>query len=189
MSDYRAADKGEKMEYKDSTKRKYIKALNSYILLKGGKDIVRRMVAPLIFKQKLYKTALKALALRDCTVSEVEVLQQRLKETKTLANDVLRVISVVFTWANDNDKFKGTNPVLSVSKFSSNKIRVKLTDLEVKQLMDHCEGKAFDYDPKFCGLVALSLRIGKRCVKLFGLRWTPPTTEKNFKKILITLSR
>ena len=182
MSDYRVADKGEKMEYKDSTKRKYIKALNSYILLKGGKDIVSRMVAPLIFKQKLYKTPFKDLALRDCTVSEVEVLQQRLKETKTLANDVLRVISVVFTWANDNDKFKGTNPVLSVSKFPSNKIRVKLTDLEVKQLMDHCEGKAFDYDPKFCGLVVLSLRIGKRCVELFGLRWTPPTTEKDKKE-------
>ena len=78
---------------------------------------------------------------------------------------------------------KGVNPVLSVVKYRNNKIRVKLSDLEVKQLMEHCEGKPFDYEPRFNGLVALSIRIGKRCVELFGLRWTPPTTEKEKKEL------
>ena len=181
MNDYRLSDRGEKLEYKEATKKKYRKILNSYILLKGGKDIVERMVAPVVFKGKYFQTPFKDLPLKKCSVSEVECLQQRLKDTKTLANDVLRVVSIVFSWANIQGKYKGVNPVLAVIKFRNNKIRVKLTDLEAKQLMEHCEGKPFDYDPRFNGLVALSIRIGKRCVELFGLRWTPPTTEKEKK--------
>jgi len=182
MNDYRLSDRGEKLEYKEATKKKYRKILNSYVLLKGGKDIVERMVAPVVFKGKYFQTPFKDLPLKKCSVSEVECLQQRLKDTKTLANDVLRVVSIVFSWANIQGKYKGVNPVLAVIKFRNNKIRVKLTDLEAKQLMEHCEGKSFDYDPRFNGLVALSIRIGKRCVELFGLRWTPPTTEKEKKE-------
>ena len=182
MNDYRLSDKGEKLEYKEATKTKYKKILNSYILLKGGKDIVQRMVAPVVFKEKYFQTPFKDLTLKNCSVSEVEALQQRLKDTKTLANDVLRVVSIVFSWANTHGKYKGVNPVLSVGKYRNNKIRVKLTDLEVKQLMEHCEGKPFDYEPRFNCLVALSIRIGKRCIELFGLRWAAPANEKEKKE-------
>ena len=100
MNDYRLSDRGEKLEYKEATKKKYRKILNSYVLLKGGKDIVERMVAPVVFKGKYFQTPFKDLPLKKCSVSEVECLQQRLKDTKTLANDVLRVVSIVFSWAN-----------------------------------------------------------------------------------------
>ena len=134
MNDYRLSDRGEKLEYKEATKNKYRKILSSYILLKGGKDIVERMVAPVVLKGRYFQTPFKDLPLKSCSPSEVESLQQRLKDTKTLAKDVLRVISIVFSWANMQGKYKGVNPVLSVVKYRNNKIRVKLSDLEVKQL-------------------------------------------------------
>ena len=183
MNDYRLADiGGDKYEYAASTKWKYKKALTSYILLKGGKEIVTRMASPCFFKNRYYATAFKDLPLKNCTPTEVEVLQHRLKETKTLANDVLRVVSIVFSWANANDKFKGANPVLSVGKFPSNKIKVKLSDLEAKQLLDHCTGKAFDYDPRFLTLCAWDICCGKRGEELYGVRWMQPTNEKEKKE-------
>lgn len=177
-NDYRLIESGGKLDYKKSTIKKYTKILTSYILLKGGKPIVDRMVSPIIYKDRLFNTPFKDLKLKDCTVMEVEALQQRLKNTKTLANDVLRVVSVVFAWAKKHEKYDGANPVRSVIKYRENKIKVKLSDMEVKTLMDHSEGKAFDYDPRFLGLCALSIRIGKRCDELYGIRWNAPTTEK-----------
>jgi hypothetical protein len=61
MNDYRLSDRGEKLEYKEATKSKYKKILSSYILLKGGKDIVGRMVAPVVFKEKYFQTPFKDL--------------------------------------------------------------------------------------------------------------------------------
>src|SRR6056300_933579 len=168
LNNYRLADRGEKFEYKEATKRKYRKLINSYILLKGHKDIVERLSSPLVFKEKFYTKPFKDLQMKDISVREIEVLQHRLSSTKTLSNDVLRIVSVIYSWANANDKYKGSNPVRSVVKFASNKIRVKLSDYEVKQLIDHCSSKAFDFDPRFLSLVHLDLLNGKRGSELFG---------------------
>jgi len=182
INGYRLADRGEKFEYKNSTKTKYKKIINGYILLKGGSEIIERLTAPIVFKEKFYNTPFKDLKLKNISVREIEVLQHRLSKTKTLANDVLRVVSIIFSWANANDKFKGSNPVKSVVKFANNKIKVKLSDIEVKQLLDHCSSKAFDYDPRFLGLVALDLHNGKRGSELFGIRWNAPTNEREKKE-------
>jgi len=69
-----------------------------------------------------------------------------------------------------------------VVKFASNKIRVKLSDYEVKQLIDHCSSKAFDFDPRFLSLVHLDLLNGKRGSELFGIRWNAPTNDKELKE-------
>ena len=182
LNNYRLADRGEKFEYKEATKRKYRKLINSYILLKGHKDIVERLSSPLVFKEKFYTKPFKDLQMKDISVREIEVLQHRLSSTKTLSNDVLRIVSVIYSWANANDKYKGSNPVRSVVKFASNKIRVKLSDYEVKQLIDHCSSKAFDFDPRFLSLVHLDLLNGKRGSELFGIRWNAPTNDKELKE-------
>ena len=86
-------------------------------MLKGGKPIVDRMVSPIIYKDRFFNTPFKDFKLKDCTVLEVEALQQRLKNTKTLANDVLRVVFVVFAWTKKHEKYDGANPVRSVVKY------------------------------------------------------------------------
>tara|TARA_R110000787_G_scaffold34982_1_gene90217 strand:+ start:742 stop:2193 length:1452 start_codon:yes stop_codon:yes gene_type:complete len=182
INGYRLSDKSEKHEYKDSTKTKYIKLINTYILLKGGKDITQRLVAPMTYKERFYNVPFKDLRIKDITPRQVAALQERMKDTKTLANDVIRVVSIIFTWANTNEKYLGVNPCRSTAKFSEKKIRVKLTDMETQRLMDHCTSKAFDYEPRFLGLIALDLLCGKRGVELFGLRWQPPQNEKELKE-------
>jgi len=182
ITGYRLSDKSEKHEYKEATKKKYIKLINTYLLLKGGKDITQRLVTPMTYKERFYNVPFKDLRIKDITPRQVGALQERLKATKTLANDVLRVVSIIFSWANVNEKYLGANPCRSVIKFSEKKIRVKLSDMETKELMDRVTGKGFDYDPRFFALVAVDMLTGKRGSELFGLRWQPPSNEKETKE-------
>jgi|TARA_Y100000294_G_C8565423_1_gene340641 integrase len=191
MDNYRLADKTEKHEYKQSTIDKYKKLIRTYILIKPHKKsmtvaqknrfnvIANRLCDVINYKDVVSNKPLKDYALQEITDWHIEVVQHRLKTTKTTANDVIKIISIIFSWAKKSKRFTGTNPCSSIIKFPERKIKSKLTDDDVEKIMNHCKGKAFDYDPFFCCYVALILLLGKRPVELFGLRWKQPYNQKD----------
>ena len=65
--------------------------------------------------------------LKDCTLSEItkwdiDCVHQRLSETKTTANDVIKVISIIYSWAIKKKGMKLINPVRDVAKFAERKV-------------------------------------------------------------------
>ena len=181
FSGYRLADKSEKHEYKQSSIDKYRKLIKSYILLKGSTKIVERMTNSIWFEDRASNKPLKDYSLNEITQWHIDCVHHRMKETPTTANDVIKVISIIYSWAKKIKKMNLINPVNDVVKFRENKVKIKLSELDRNKILDHCESKAFDYNPRFLCFVALSLLLGKRAVELYGLRWTQPPTEKEKK--------
>ena len=52
-----------------------------------------------------------------------------MKETPTTANDVIKVISIIYSWAKKIKKMNLINPVNDVVKFRENKVKIKLSEL------------------------------------------------------------
>jgi len=193
MDNYRLADKTEKHEYKQSTIDKYTKLVRTYILIKPHKKlmttsqkekfnvIANRLCGVINYKDVVSNKPLKDFALQEITDWHIEVVQHRLRTTKTTANDVIKIISIIFSWAKKSKRFTGTNPCSSIIKFPERKIKSKLIDDDVEKIMNHCKGKAFDYDPFFHCFVALILLLGKRIVELLGLRWKQPYNQKDIE--------
>ncbi len=179
FSGYRLADKSEKHEYKETTIRKYKKLISTYLLLKGNDDIKDRMSKLFVFEDRSSIKPLKEYPLSEITKWHIDCVHQRLSETKTTANDVIKVISIIYTWAIKKKGIKLINPVRDVAKFAERKIKEKLSAEDNNKILDYCEGKAFDYNPCFLGCVALSLYLGKRFSELLGLRWSAATTKKD----------
>ena len=179
FSGYRLADKSEKHEYKETTIRKYKKLISTYLLLKGNDDIKDRMSKLFVFEDRSSIKPLKEYPLSEITKWHIDCVHQRLSETKTTANDVIKVISIIYTWAIKKKGMKLINPVRDVAKFAERKIKEKLSAEDNNKILDYCEGKAFDYNPCFLGCVALSLYLGKRFSELLGLRWSAATTKKD----------
>ena len=194
VSGFRLADKYEKREYKKSTIKKYVKIINGYILLNKNKFISTekrkkawdkkcKLLSGFIeVKGKASQRYFKDVPLSELTEWEVEVLHTRLKSTPVVANDVLKVVSIIVSWAKKNGKFDGSNPCLSVVKYPEKKIKMRMSNEDVEKILQHCESKAFDYDPFFYTLVALALLLGKRMTELFGLRWKQPYNQKDLEK-------
>ena len=178
FSGYRLADKSEKHEYKETTIRKYKKLISTYLLLKGNDDIKDRMSKLFVFEDRSSIKPLKEYPLSEINKWHIDCVHQRLSDTKTTANDVIKVISIIYTWAIKKKGMKLINPVRDVAKFAERKIKEKLSAEDNNKILDYCEGKAFDYNPCFLGCVALSLYLGKRFSELLGLRWSAATTKK-----------
>ena len=59
-----------------------------------------------------------------------------------------------------------------------NKIKIKMSDIDRDKILAYCEGKAFDFFPRFLCYVALLLLIGKREIELLECCWKEPITPK-----------
>ena len=179
LNDYRLADKSEKFEYKKSTITKYKKLTNTYILLKGSSLIRDRLSSVLEYDDRVSNKPLKDYPIKDIEQWHIECVQTRLKNTKTTANDVVKMISIIYTWAIKKKKIKAINPVQNITKFKENKIKIKLDEVDRKKVIDYCFSKAFDFFPRFLTYVALLLLTGKREEELLHLAWKQPTDKKH----------
>ena len=182
LNDYRLADKSEKFEYKKSTITKYKKLINTYILLKGSSLIRDRLSSVLEYDDRVSNKPLKDYPIKDIEQWHIECVQTRLKNTKTTANDVVKMISIIYTWAIKKKKIKAINPVQNITKFKENKIKIKLDEVDRKKVIDYCFSKAFDFFPRFLTYVALLLLTGKREEELLHLAWQQPTDKKHFEE-------
>ena len=61
------------------------------------------------------------------------MLHTRLKSTPVVANDVLKVVSIIVSWAKKNGKFDGGNPCLSVVKYPEKKIKMRMSNEDVEK--------------------------------------------------------
>ena len=176
---YRLADKNsDKYEYKKSTIKKYTKIINSYLLLKGSPAIQEKLSKSVEYNEVISMKPLKDYTLKEIEPWHIECVQHRLKDSKVVANDVVRMISIIYSWSYEHNHWKGVNPAYSIGKFPEKKIKARLSDTEVDLILNHCESKAFDYNPHFLTIVAMVLYTGCRGLEMYGLRWTEPRTEE-----------
>jgi len=175
---FRLMDKSDKHEYKQTTIDKYTKLINTYILLKGSQEVRDRMSGVLEYDERVSDRPLKDYAITDIDQWHIECVQTRLKDTKTTANDVVKVISIIYSWSIKKKKLNINNPVANITKFRENKIKIKMSDVDRDKILDYCSGKAFDFFPRFLTYVALLLLIGKRELELLECCWKEPITQK-----------
>jgi len=175
---FRLMDKSDKHEYKQTTIDKYTKLINTYILLKGSQEVRDRMAGVLEYDERVSDRPLKDYAITDIDQWHIECVQTRLKDTKTTANDVVKVISIIYSWSIKKKKLNINNPVANITKFRENKIKIKMSDIDRDKILDYCCGKAFDFFPRFLTYVALLLLIGKRELELLECCWKEPITQK-----------
>ncbi len=175
---FRLMDKSDKHEYKQTTIDKYTKLINTYILLKGSQEVRDRMSGVLEYDERVSDRPLKDYAITDIDQWHIECVQTRLKDTKTTANDVVKVISIIYSWSIKKKKLNINNPVANITKFRENKIKIKMSDIDRDKILAYCEGKAFDFFPRFLCYVALLLLIGKREIELLECCWKEPITPK-----------
>ena len=175
---FRLMDKSDKHEYKQTTIDKYTKLINTYILLKGGQKIRDRLSAVITFEDRVSSKPLKDYAINEIDQWHIECVQTRLKDTKTTANDVVKVISIIYSWSIKKKKLKISNPVANITKFRENRIKIKMSDVDRDKILDYCSSKAFDFFPRFLTYVALLMLIGKREIELLECCWKEPITQK-----------
>ena len=175
---FRLMDKSDKHEYKQTTIDKYTKLINTYILLKGSQEVRDRMSGVLEYDERVSDRPLKDYAITDIDQWHIECVQTRLKDTKTTANDVVKVISIIYSWSIKKKKLNINNPVANITKFRENKIKIKMSDVDRDKILDYCSSKAFDFFPRFLTYVALLMLIGKREIELLECCWKEPITQK-----------
>ena len=95
---------------------------------------------------------------------------------------MLKVVSIIVSWAKKNGKFDGSNPCLSVVKYPEKKIKMRMSNEDVEKSCSIVKAKLLIMTPFFYTLVALALLLGKRMTELFGLRWKQPYNQKDLKK-------
>jgi len=192
LDGFRLSDKGgEKYEYKDSTKHSYKKNINTYILLKPygktekqkarNKKVRERLTRIIYHDGRISELPIKETPVDDITNWDIEVILARLKETKTTANSVIKLISCVFQWAINNKKYKKSNPCNNVGKWPERKIKAKLSRDDRTKVLNEVNSKAFDYEPWFLTFVGLTLYLGKRITELLGIRWKEPLNDREKK--------
>ena len=179
MNGNRLSDKAEKHNYKKSTIKKYTKLINTYILLRSNNpEITKRMSEMFPHKSLTSTKPIKDVACSNINEWEIDVLHNRLKKTPVVANDVLKVVSIIINWGKQNKKFNGPNPCNDIAKFPEKKIKARLSDEQREKILNHCKSKAFDYDPFFLAFIALLLLLGKRIEELLSVTWNIPYTNK-----------
>ena len=150
--------------------------------MKGSSLIRDRLSSVLEYDDRVSNKPLKDYPIKDIEQWHIECVQTRLKNTKTTANDVVKMISIIYTWAIKKKKIKAINPVQNITKFKENKIKIKLDEVDRKKVIDYCFSKAFDFFPRFLTYVALLLLTGKREEELLHLAWQQPTDKKHFEE-------
>ena len=129
MNVNRLSDKAEKHNYKKSTIKKYTKLINTYILLRSNNpEITKRMSEMFPHKSLTSTKPIKDVACSNINEWEIYVLHNRLKKTPVVANDVLKVVSIIINWGKQNKKFNGPNPCNDIAKFPEKKIKARLSD-------------------------------------------------------------
>lgn len=173
----------ETREYKDEVKTHYSRVIKSYILLEGCSDRVKKkLTAPIEYGGRVYSKPLKDFKASELTKNDLEAFKWRMKDTKQICNNALALLSVVYTWSKIHNFYMGDNPCKQVMKYPKNAHRIKLSDDKRQQILDYCEGKAFDYTPHFLTLVAMGLYTGCRGSEMYGLRWEEPKIEAEKEK-------
>jgi len=178
LSSFRLMDKSEKHEYKQTSIKKYTKIINSYILLKGSAKVRDRMSNMIEYDGRVSEKPFKDYTIKEIDQWHIECIQTRMKDYKTAANDIVKMISIIYSWSIKKKKLKISNPVEHITKFRENKIKIKMSDIDRDKILAYCEGKAFDFFPRFLCYVALLLLIGKREIELLECCWKEPITPK-----------
>ena len=89
-----------------------------------------------------------------------------MKETKSIANQIIGMIITIYKWAQINNIYKGENPAKLVKYFKDRKIKAKLSDGDRDKMLEHVEGKAFDYQPHFYTCLGMHyLKLNRRPIK------------------------
>ena len=165
--------------YKEAVKIRYKKLLSSYVLFEGCTDTVKRKhIAPVEFQNVIYSKPFKDYKAAELTDDVIKAYKWKLRDTPQVVSTIMALLSVVYSWAKMNKLYKGDNPFLLVKRYPKVKVRYKLPDDKRDQLKDHCESKAFDYNPHFLTIVAMVLYTGFRGEEMYGLRWQPPKTDE-----------
>jgi len=173
----------ETREYKPGVIKQYTNIIRSYILLENCTHLnQKRLTDPIEFQGTIWTKPLKDYKASELHKLDIEAFKHRLKDTKQSCNTILKTISVIYSWARQNEIYKGPNPMEFVKLFPRNAVKLKLPDEKRDQILDYCDSKAFDYNPHFLTLVAMSLLTGCRSSEMFGLRWEEPLTEDEKKK-------
>ena len=168
-----------KFKYKASSIKIYKRYINSFLLLKHkNKAVIKKLTEQKIYKQKISTKPVGEYSCLELTDWHMNVLYERLKDTPTTANNVVMMLSTIFTWAINNEIYKGTNPCDKFIWKNPKPIKAKLLDSDTAILKKHVKGKAFDYDPHFLTCVGLHLLLGCRSEDIFGLRWEAPFSEE-----------
>lgn len=177
--------KDEDITYKESTKKRYISYVKTYLLL-GHKDKnrLKAMTSSRIFKGKVYSRPLKEYRMKDINRFHIEDFKDRLREIPYTANNILHTISIIFKWCKNQGYFTGKNPCEDIMHYPERKVKAKLTDADTDTLIAEVTGKAYDYNgnPHFYTCVGIHLFTGKRSAELFGLRWKPPLSNEEKEK-------
>ena len=166
-------------EYKNNTKEKYSYIIRSFLLLKHhDKDTIKKLTCRLIYKHTVSTKPLKDYLLSEIGLWDMEVQRERLKHIPPTANTVVAMVSIIYEWAIENNIYKGNNPCKNFQWRQTRKIKAKLFDEDTDKILEHCEGKAFDYQPHFLCCTAIHLYTGKRSEDIFGVRWKPALSEE-----------
>ena len=118
----------------------------------------------------------------ELSVDHIKAFKWKMINSKSTYNVLHAALSVVFSWSIRTKLFSGINPFLSIQKYKIPKIKTKLQDDKRDAIKEHCSSKAFDYNPQFLTLVAITLYTGCRGSEFYGLRWEQPKTEDEKKK-------
>ena len=178
------------MNYKQSTVTKYKAVIDQDILMrlsglkrgskanKLNKDLVSRLTRKIIFKNRVSSKPFKDYFLDEIGPWHIECIKERMKETKSMANQIIGMIITIYKWAQINNIYKGENLAKLIKFFKNRKIKAKLFDEDRDKILEHVEGKAFDYQPHFLTCLGMLLLTGQRITDIFGLRWKPPVSDK-----------
>tara|TARA_Y100000031_G_scaffold80051_1_gene88225 strand:- start:238 stop:1794 length:1557 start_codon:yes stop_codon:yes gene_type:complete len=165
------------LAYKKSTKYRYTQYTKCYLLLKSkSRSLVKKLTQQIIYKNKLSTRPMKDYLLSEIGLWHVEVLRERLKDTPPTADAICGMISIIYTWAIEQDVFDGKNPCDRLIWRKGEPIKSKLIDSDITKMEDYFMGKAFDYDPHFLCCLGLHMETGQRSTDIFGLRWEAPNS-------------
>jgi hypothetical protein len=169
----------EENNYKQSSIARYKNYIDSYILLKhSNKQTIKKLTQQIVFRNRLSNRPIGDYMSNEIEVWHLEVLKKRLEQTPSTAENVIGMISTIYTWAKENNVFKGDNPADNFSWTGTNPIKAKLLDSDTAKLREYIHSKAFEYQPHFLTCVGLHLYTGQRSLDIFGLRWSPPVSEE-----------
>ena len=99
MDGFRLMDKSEKHEYKQTSIKKYTKIINFYILLKGSAKVRDRMSMLIEYDSRASDKPLKDYTVKEIDQWHIECVQTRMKDYKTAANDIVKMILIIYSWA------------------------------------------------------------------------------------------
>ena len=166
-------------KYKPSSVSRYKQYLDSYIFLKHkDKETIKKLTKQLLFRNRISTKPIGNYLVEEIEQWHLEVLRERLKHIPSSAENAVGMISIVYTWAIENNIYKGKNPAEYFVWTQTRPVKAKLLDEDTAKLSKYIHSKAFDFQPHFLCCVGLHLFTGQRSLDMFGLRWAPPLSEE-----------